>query len=129
MSQAFLEKYFPPSKTANLRAKITNLRKKDGESLGDAWDRYKELIRVCPHHGLEKWLLVQTFYDHLTPHTRISVNNAAGGNFGNRWVKDGWALLEGMASQQRKYSERGSARGAAGVYEVDALTMISLKLD
>jgi Retrotransposon gag protein len=55
MSDAFLSKYFPPSKTSTLRAQITNFRQRGGESLSEAWDRYQELLRLCPHHGLEKW--------------------------------------------------------------------------
>lgn len=63
LSQTFLSKDFPPSKTAQLRNPIPNLRQRDGESLCETWDRFKELLRVCLHHGLEKWLIVQTFYD------------------------------------------------------------------
>ena len=44
---------FPPSKTAKLRDQITRFNQKDGESLYDAWERFKEMLRLCPHHGLE----------------------------------------------------------------------------
>jgi Retrotransposon gag protein len=36
MSDAFLSKYFPPSKTSALRAQITNFRQRGGESLSEA---------------------------------------------------------------------------------------------
>jgi len=54
MRRAFLARFFPPSKTAQLRAKLYQFTQKDGESLYDAWERFKEMLRLCPHHGLEK---------------------------------------------------------------------------
>ena len=96
LSKAFLTKYFPPSKTANLRNQITNFRQREGETLSETWDRFKELLRVCPHHGLEKWLVVQTFYDGLTYTTRISIDAAAGGALMNRGVDAAYNLIEYM---------------------------------
>ena len=61
LKRVFLTRYFPPSKTAMLRAEINGFKQKDNESLFDAWERYKDLMRLCPHHGLEKWLIIHTF--------------------------------------------------------------------
>ena len=65
LSKAFLSKYFPPGKTAKLRTEITSFFQRDGESLYEAWERFKDLQRQCPHHGVPDWLLVQTFYNGL----------------------------------------------------------------
>jgi len=54
MRRAFLARFFPPSKTAKLRDRITRFNQKDGESLYDAWESFKEMLIICPHHGLEK---------------------------------------------------------------------------
>jgi Retrotransposon gag protein len=54
LTKAFLTKYFPPSKTAQLRGQIVNFEQKGNESLYDAWERFKDLLRLCPHHGLAK---------------------------------------------------------------------------
>jgi len=53
MRRAFVTRFFPPSKTAKLRDQITRFNKKDGESLYDGWEGFKEMLRICPHHGLE----------------------------------------------------------------------------
>ena len=58
VSQAFLSKYFPPCKTAKLRNDITSFVQFNGESLYEAWERFKELQRRCPHHGLPDWLIM-----------------------------------------------------------------------
>jgi len=43
LSKAFLGKYFPPGKTAKLRIEITSFIQRDGESLYEAWERFKDL--------------------------------------------------------------------------------------
>ena len=51
----------------------------DGESLYEAWERYKDLQRKCPHYDLPDWLIVQTFYNGLTHSVRITIDATAGG--------------------------------------------------
>ncbi|GJV54030.1 reverse transcriptase domain-containing protein [Tanacetum coccineum] len=47
----FINFFFPPSKTTNLRNEITNFQQIAQESFSEAWERFKELLRKCPHHG------------------------------------------------------------------------------
>jgi len=60
MRKVFLSRFFPRSKTAQLRNQITQFTQRDGESLYDAWERFKEMLRLCPDHGLDKWLIIHT---------------------------------------------------------------------
>ncbi|KAI3704170.1 hypothetical protein L1987_74385 [Smallanthus sonchifolius] len=53
LAQKFLMKYFPPAKTAKLRNDITTFTQDDGESLYEAWERFKDMLRKCPHHGYQ----------------------------------------------------------------------------
>nr|GEU60964.1 reverse transcriptase domain-containing protein [Tanacetum cinerariifolium] len=47
----FVNNFFPPSKTTNLKNDITNFQRRFDESFGEAWDHFKDLLRKCPHHG------------------------------------------------------------------------------
>ncbi|GJX76829.1 reverse transcriptase domain-containing protein [Tanacetum coccineum] len=48
----FINFFFPPSKTTNLRNEITNFQQIAQESFSEAWERFKELLRkVIHHHG------------------------------------------------------------------------------
>ncbi|KAK3205400.1 hypothetical protein Dsin_019446 [Dipteronia sinensis] len=58
LEQTFLDKYFPLGKTACFRNEITSLSQFDNGSLYEACERFKELIRKCPHNGLPKWQIV-----------------------------------------------------------------------
>jgi len=98
LSKAFLSKYFPPGKTAKLRTEITSFIQWDGESLYDAWERYKDLQRQCPHHAVPDWLLIQTFYNGLEQSVKISIDAATGGPLMVKSIEAAKALLEEMAS-------------------------------
>ena len=84
LAEKFLFKYFPPSKTAKLRNDISSFMQMDDESMYDTWERYKDLLRCCPHHGLPVWLQVLTFYNGLNLTTKQMVDAAAGGSLSNK---------------------------------------------
>lgn len=62
-----------------MRNEINNFRQEEEESLFDAWKRYKDLLRLCSFHGLEKWLVVHTFYNGFIYSTRIPLDVALDG--------------------------------------------------
>nr|GEU57246.1 reverse transcriptase domain-containing protein [Tanacetum cinerariifolium] len=76
----FINEFFPPSRTTSLCNEISNFEQKFGESFHEAWDRYKDLIRACPHHGFTELHQLNTFYNALNPTDQDSLNAAAGVN-------------------------------------------------
>ncbi|GJV71968.1 reverse transcriptase domain-containing protein [Tanacetum coccineum] len=74
----FINQIFPPSKTTNLRNEITNFQQRFDESLSEAWDRFKDLLRACPHHGFSELHQLNTFYNALNSNDQDSLNSAAG---------------------------------------------------
>ncbi|GAB2271393.1 hypothetical protein Dimus_038912 [Dionaea muscipula] len=70
MSVAFLKKYFSVGKTLQYRREITTFHQNDIEQLFEAWERFGDLLRKCPHHDIPKWQLVQSFYYGLLPQHR-----------------------------------------------------------
>ncbi|GKB24341.1 reverse transcriptase domain-containing protein, partial [Tanacetum coccineum] len=64
----FVNYFFPPSKTTNLKNDITNFQQKFDETFSEAWDRFKDLLH--------------------------SLNAAAGGNLLNRTPRDALTIIE-----------------------------------
>lgn len=60
---------FSPGKTANLRREISTFFQADTAFMYEQWERYKELLRKCPQHGLPNWIQVQNFYNGLNQKT------------------------------------------------------------
>ncbi|KAI4346011.1 hypothetical protein L6164_013094 [Bauhinia variegata] len=121
--QKFLTRYSPPSKLAKLRTEITSFHQQKGESLSDAWERYNEILRRCPHHSFEFWIQVQSFYNGLLPHARSMVDTAASGALNFKTPEQAWDLLEMMANNDyQRQGERAVVK--KGIMEVDTLNAL-----
>ena len=129
MAQKFVAKFFPPAKTARLRHEITSFIQFESESLYDSWERFKDLLRKCPHHGLPEWLPIQTFYNGLAGSTRSSIDAASGGAFMAKHHTAGYELVETMAANNYQWpNDRQAPRKVAGVYEVDSFTSLAAQV-
>nr|GEV40390.1 reverse transcriptase domain-containing protein [Tanacetum cinerariifolium] len=64
------------------------------ETFSEAWDRLKDLLRKCPHHGFLKLHQIDTFYNALTQSDQDSLNAAASGNLLNRTPRDALTIIE-----------------------------------
>nr|GFA17852.1 hypothetical protein [Tanacetum cinerariifolium] len=90
----FINQFFPPSKTTNLRNEITNFQQRFDESFSEAWDRFKDLLRACPHHGFSILHQLDTFYNALNSKDQYSLNSAAGDNFLDKLPRECLAIIE-----------------------------------
>nr|GFA02548.1 reverse transcriptase domain-containing protein [Tanacetum cinerariifolium] len=77
----FINQFFPPSKTTYLRNEIINFLQKSNETFNEAWERFKDLLCQCPHHGFSELHQLDTFYNALNPNDQDALDSAAGGNF------------------------------------------------
>nr|GEU63643.1 reverse transcriptase domain-containing protein [Tanacetum cinerariifolium] len=84
----FIYEFFPPSRTTNLQNEISNFQQRFDESFHEAWDRYKDLLRACPHHGFTELHKLDTFYNALNPADQYFLNYATGGNLLERCTQD-----------------------------------------
>ncbi|XP_020219005.1 uncharacterized protein LOC109802175 [Cajanus cajan] len=123
LATKFVNKYFPPSKSARMRNEITTFVQQESESLYEAWERYKELIRKCPHHALPDWLQVQIFYNGLSPSFKAILDATSGESFNLKTPKEALETLELMANNTVNIQfDRQNKRG--GVLEVNTLDAI-----
>ncbi|CAM8999019.1 unnamed protein product [Rhodiola kirilowii] len=119
LAEAFLQQYFPPSKTAHFRNKIISFRSIDGETLYDAWERYKELMRMCPHHNLELWQIMDTFYQGIDQRMRTLINQTAGGGLTGVPLDETYAIVEKAAQDYHLWtSDRGNPKDRKGVQDL-----------
>ncbi|GJU50183.1 reverse transcriptase domain-containing protein [Tanacetum coccineum] len=66
----------------------------DTRTMAEAWDRFKDLLRACPHHGFSELHQLDTFYNALNSNDQDSLNSAAGGNFLDKMPRDCLAFIE-----------------------------------
>ncbi|GKA56450.1 hypothetical protein Tco_0755522 [Tanacetum coccineum] len=84
------------------------------ESLCNAWNHFKDLLRKVPHHGLDLWLQVQIFYDHVNYTTQMAIDYAAGGWLRKLRLEEAWETIENLAQYKEEewnepiFSKKGS---------------------
>nr|GEY68166.1 reverse transcriptase domain-containing protein [Tanacetum cinerariifolium] len=101
----FINEFFSPSRTTSLRNEISNFQQKFNESFLEAWDRYKDLLRACPHHGFNELHQLNTFYNALNPADQDFLNAAAGGNLLERSTQDVLTIIENKSKVQNSQSK------------------------
>ncbi|KAK5839294.1 hypothetical protein PVK06_008070 [Gossypium arboreum] len=130
MIENFLLKYFSPATIAKLRNDISSFVQMDLETFYDAWERYKDLLRRCPHHGLPLWLQVQTFHNGLNPSTRQMIDIAAGGTINNKTPEEAYEFIEKMSLNNYQWQVmRTKPTKATSIFNVDSITMLSNQVE
>ena len=77
--EKFLKKYFPESKTAEGKAAISSFHQFPDESLSEALERFKGLLRRTPTHGFSEPIQLNMFIDGLRPQTKKLLDASARG--------------------------------------------------
>nr|GEY79201.1 reverse transcriptase domain-containing protein [Tanacetum cinerariifolium] len=90
----FINQFFPPSKTTNLRNEITRFQQSFDESFYEAWECFNDLLRACPHHGFSELHQIDTFYNALNINDQDSLNSAVGGNFLDKMPRECLKIIE-----------------------------------
>nr|GEU57506.1 reverse transcriptase domain-containing protein [Tanacetum cinerariifolium] len=90
----FVNQFFPPSKTTHLKNEISHFTQRFEETFGEARERFKEMLRACPHHGFTELAQIDTFYNGLNNNDQDSLNAAAGGNLLSKTTREALQIIE-----------------------------------
>nr|GEW47635.1 hypothetical protein [Tanacetum cinerariifolium] len=67
---------------------------KPSETFNEAWERFKDFLRQCPHHGFSELHQLHTFYNALNPNDQDALDSAAGGNFLDKIPRECLSIIE-----------------------------------
>ena len=81
------------AKIAQLVQEINTFRQLEGENLAEAWERFHELLRRCPHHRLTRWMQVHSFYNGLRDATRTVIDASAKGALMKKTTDQAYGIL------------------------------------
>ncbi|XP_048619839.1 uncharacterized protein LOC106441362 [Brassica napus] len=95
---AFLSHFYTKSKPAALRHVIFNFKQKSDEPFHEAWERYKEYQRECPHHGFDDDYILEVLYDRVSYEFRNTLDSSSSGDFMTQTTPGAFELIEIMAS-------------------------------
>ena len=99
----FLKNLFLPAKIAQLVQEINTFRQLEGENLAEAWKRFHEMLRRCPHHKLTRWMQVHTFYNSLRDVTRTVIDASTEGALMKKTTDQAYEILEDDATNTNQW--------------------------
>ncbi|GJY72089.1 reverse transcriptase domain-containing protein [Tanacetum coccineum] len=106
----FVNQFFPPSKTTHLKNEISRFTQKFDETFSEAWERFKEMLRACPHHGFTELTQIDTFYNGLNENDQDSLNAAAGGNLLSKTTREALNIIENKSKVRYSRSKSNVSR-------------------
>nr|GFA31715.1 reverse transcriptase domain-containing protein [Tanacetum cinerariifolium] len=75
------------------------------DDLVSKFERYKDLLRACHHHGFTELHQLDTFYNALNPADQDSLNAAAGGNLLEKNPQDALTIIENKSKVRNSRSK------------------------
>jgi len=94
--EKFLKKYFPESKIAKGKAVISSFHQFPNESLSEALERFRGLLRKTPTHRFSEPIQLNMFIDGLRPQTKQLLDASAGGKIKLKTPEEAIELIENM---------------------------------
>ncbi|XP_024962481.1 uncharacterized protein LOC112502721 [Cynara cardunculus var. scolymus] len=102
----------------------------DDVAVPDAWERYKELLRKCPHHGIPYCIQLETFYNELNLTAKQMLDATSGGAFMASTYNDGYDILVKISNNNGHWADPRALvpHKTAGVHDVDAFTALTAQM-
>ena len=132
-----LKKFFSTTKTNSLKRQIYAYSAYDNEKFYQCWERFMETISACPHHGFDTWMLVNYFYDGLSPSMKQLLETMCGGDFLSKNPEEAMDFLNYVAETSKEWDEpsprevekmRPSTHQRGGIYALSEDTEMRGKL-
>nr|GEX10149.1 hypothetical protein [Tanacetum cinerariifolium] len=82
------------------------------ETFNEAWERFKDLLRQCPHHGFSELHQLDTFYNALNPNDQDALDSAAGENFLDKIPRKCLSIIESKSKVRYSRSQTTDARAS-----------------
>ena len=94
----FLKKYFPESKTVEGKATISSFHRLPDESLSEALERFRDLLRRTPTHGFSEPIQLNMFMNGMRPQTKQLLDASVGGKIKLKTPEEATELIENMSA-------------------------------
>ena len=96
-----------------------------------------ETINACPHHGFDTWMLVNYFYDGMSPAMKQLLETMCGGDFLSKHLDKAMDFLNYVAETSKAWDQpnqrevermRHSTHQRGGIYELSEDIEMKAKL-
>ncbi|XP_058725956.1 uncharacterized protein LOC131597266 [Vicia villosa] len=89
------------------------------ETLCEAWERYKSMLRKCPNHGFDDMSQIHIFHNGLLPQPKLLLDATAGGSLIAKSAAEAISIIDRMAlTDHQVQHNRGTVQKKPGVLEL-----------
>ena len=110
-----MERFFPSALTSERRSEIIAFKQGEDESLYNAWERYKKLLKRCPMHGIDHITRMDIFYHAMNYSSKGIIDVTCCGAFKRKSIEEANKLIEGL--EKCNYKTPSEASGSSGRYK------------
>src|SRR4051812_30680185 len=120
LEEKFLERYFPQSRFMEAKTAIAVFNQGSNESLNDAWERFKSMLRKCKGHGFDDLTQIHLFRNGLQPVHKTLLDATAGGSLMSKSVEETITIIDRMALNDRQSQhDRSPSQRKPGILELN----------
>ena len=83
-----MSRFFPPALIYERIGEIIVFKQGEDESLYNAWERYKKLLKTCPMHGIDLTTQMDIFYHAMNNASKGIIDASCCGDFKRRSVEE-----------------------------------------
>ncbi|GJX38347.1 hypothetical protein Tco_0251650 [Tanacetum coccineum] len=127
LKKAFIQRYCPPSMTANQLEDIYNFKQEGDESLYQVWERYNDLLYKCPTHDINSHQKVNIFYKGLSTMNRQLLDSR--GPIPGMRPAEALIAIQTMADHSQKWHDGTTSRNIRSSSSKDGLAALVNKMD
>ena len=91
-----MSRFFPPALTSERRGEIIVFKRGEDESLYNAWERYKRLLKRFPMHGIDLTTHMDIFYHSMNYTSKGIIDAAYCGASKRKCVEEAKQLIEDL---------------------------------
>ena len=130
--EAYMSRLFPLALTSERRGEIIVFKQGEDESLYNAWERYKRLLKRCLMHGIDLTTKMDIFYHSMNYASKGIIDAAYHGAFKRISFEEARQLNEDLAKCTYKAPSEASGSSSrlkgSGVIKLNRMTTIEAKL-
>ena len=123
-----MSRFFPPTLTAERRGEIIVFKQGEEESLSNAWERFKRLLKRCPMHGIDLTTQIDIFYHAMNYASKGIIDAFCCEDFKRRNAEEVRKLIEDLAKCNYKAPSEASGSSSrlrgSGLIRLDRMTAI-----
>ena len=131
--EAFMKRFFAPALTSERRREIITFKQGEEESLYNAWERYKKLLKRCPMHGIDQITQMDILYHAMNYSLKGIIDTTCCRAFKRKSAEEADRLIEDLV--KRNYRDPSETSGSnnrlrgGGIIELNKTSSIEAKLD